>query len=129
MSDRLGMHEPISRRDFLNGTLLAGAGLVLGPRLPGSLQISPVDAWNGYGGVGDYARAHGNMYDDMVTAHRLRDGEFERVIAGPTDTGEMYDPVAVGGGISRPAAGVFFQKERSDTSPALSNCAMTGRTA
>src|SRR5262245_504978 len=126
MSDRLGMHEPISRRDFLNGTLLAGAGLVLGPRLPGSLQISPADAWNGYGGVGDYARAHGNMYDDMVTAHRLRDGEFERVIAGATDTGEMYDLVAVGGGISGLAAAVFFQKKRSGTSLVLDNHAMFG---
>ena len=45
----VGMNAPITRRDFLNGTLLAGAGLVLGPRL----QVSPADAWNGYGGVGD----------------------------------------------------------------------------
>jgi spermidine dehydrogenase len=126
MSDRLGMHEPISRRDFLNGTLLTGAGLVFGPRLPGSLRISPADAWNGYGGVGDYARAHGNMYDDMATAHRLRDGEFERVIASATDTGEMYDLVAVGGGISGLAAAVFFQKKRRGTCLVIDNHAMFG---
>ncbi len=29
-ADRLGMHELISRRDFLNGTLLASAGRVQG---------------------------------------------------------------------------------------------------
>src|SRR5262245_64561317 len=100
MSDRLGMHEPISRRDFLNGTLLAGAGLVLGPRLPGSLQISPADAWNGYGGVGDCARAPGHMCDDTVTPHRPPDDEFERALAGPTDPAEMYHRVAAGGALT-----------------------------
>ena len=30
--DRLGMNEPISRRDFVNGTLLAGAGLLSASR-------------------------------------------------------------------------------------------------
>src|SRR5437660_1354929 len=133
--DRLGMHAPISRRDFLNGTLLAGAGLVLGfpphpppapppppppppPRHPPphpphgqAPAVSPADAWNGYGGAGDYARAHGNMYDVMTTAHRMRDGEFERAIAGATGTGEMYDLVAVGGGISGLAAAVVFQRK------------------
>lgn len=51
--DRLGMNEPISRRDFLNGTLLTGTGLLLGGRGPET--ISPADAWNGYGGIGDYS--------------------------------------------------------------------------
>ena len=68
------MREPISRREFLNGTLLASAGLVLGRDIQAPVTISPADAWDGYGGVGDYARAHGNMYDLMTTAHRLRDG-------------------------------------------------------
>jgi spermidine dehydrogenase len=116
------MNAPITRRDFLNGTLLAGAGLVLGPRL----QVSPADAWNGYGGVGDYARAHGNMYDDMITAHRMRDGEFERAIAGATETGEMYDLIAVGGGISGLAAAVFFQKRRGGSCLILDNHAIFG---
>jgi len=110
--DRLGMHEPISRRDFLNGTLLASAGLVLGRPFQAPATRSPAEAWNGYGGVGDYARAHGNMYDVMTTAHRLRDGAFDRAIANAIDTGEMYDLVAVGGGISGLAAAVFFQKKR-----------------
>src|SRR6185503_17667581 len=116
------MTPPITRRDFLNGTLLAGAGLMVGPRL----QISPADAWNGFGGVGDYARAHGNMYDDMMTAHRMRDGEFERAIAGATDTGELYDLIAVGGGISGLAAAVFFQDRRGGTCLILDNHAMFG---
>ena len=46
------MNEPISRRDFVNGTLVAGAGLFLHGQLPGG--IAPGDDWNGYSGVGDY---------------------------------------------------------------------------
>jgi len=37
--DRLGMNEPISRRDFLNGAFLAGAGLLLHGKAP---TISPL---------------------------------------------------------------------------------------
>jgi len=123
-ADRLGMQEPISRRDFLNGTLLAGAGLVFGHHQ--APHTSPADAWNGYGGVGDYARAHGNMYDVMTTAHRMRDGEFDRAMSTAADTGETYDLVAVGGGISGLAAAVFFQKKRGGTCLVLDNHAIFG---
>jgi spermidine dehydrogenase len=125
-TDSLGMREPISRRDFLNGTLLASAGLVLGRHVQVPLTISPADAWDGFGGVGDYARAHGNMYDVMTTAHRMRDGAFERAIATAADTGELYDLVAVGGGISGLAAAVFFQQKRGGRCLVLDNHAMFG---
>jgi spermidine dehydrogenase len=124
--DRLGMHEPISRRDFLNGTLLASAGLILARHAQAPATSSPADLWDGYGGVGDYARAHGNMYDLMTTAHRMRDGAFERAIASAIDTGEVYDLVAVGGGISGLAAAVFFQKNRGGRCLVLDNHAIFG---
>jgi spermidine dehydrogenase len=107
------MHEPISRRDFLNGTLLASAGMVLGRHIQMPATVSPADAWDGYGGVGEYAHAHGNSYDIMTAGHRLRDGGFERAIASAIDTGEMYDLVAVGGGISGLAAAVFYQQKNT----------------
>jgi spermidine dehydrogenase len=120
------MHDAITRRDFLNGTLIASAGMVLGRHVQVPLTISPADAWDGYGGVGDYARAHGNMHDVMTTAHRMRDGAFERAIANATDTGEMYDLVAVGGGISGLAAAVFFQQKRGGRCLVLDNHAIFG---
>ncbi|HEY7193517.1 MAG TPA: FAD/NAD(P)-binding protein [Gemmatimonadales bacterium] len=126
MSDSLGMNAPITRRDFLNGTLLAGAGLVLGRPMQNPATVAPADAWDGYGGVGDYALAHGNMYDVMMTAHRMRDGGFERAIASATDTAEMYDLVCVGGGISGLAAAVFFQKQRAGKCLVLDNHAIFG---
>jgi hypothetical protein len=57
--DCLGLNEPISRRDFLNDALLAGAGLLLHGEAP---TISPEDAFNGYGGIGDYAHSNGFFF-------------------------------------------------------------------
>ena len=118
--DRLGMNEPISRRDFLNGALVAGAGFLLHGQLP-TTATSAADAWNGYGGVGDYRLSNGNTWDVMTTAHAMRDGTFERSIAGAIDTGEMYDLVSVGGGLSGLAAGVFFQKSKGGRCLVLDN--------
>src|SRR6188472_3818282 len=94
--ERLGMNEPISRRDFINGTLAASAGLWLGGRAPSGIGTPwAADEWTGYGGVGEYARSNGNTWDVMSTAHTMRDGKFERAIARAADTGETYDMVAV----------------------------------
>jgi spermidine dehydrogenase len=106
-NDRLGMNEPISRRDFLNGALLASAGFLLHGKAP---SLSPEDAFNGYGGVGDYSHSNGNTWNVLNTGHAMRDGAFEKRIATAADTGEIFDLVAVGGGISGLAAAIFFQK-------------------
>jgi spermidine dehydrogenase len=113
------MNEPITRRDFLNGVLLGGAGLMLDGQSPAT--ISPADAFNGYGGVGDYRNSNGNTWDVMTTAHAMRDGRFERSITNAIDTGEMYDLVSVGGGISGLAAAVFFQKNKGGRCLVLDN--------
>ena len=54
----LGMAEPISRRDFLNSTLLASGALLLNGKAPA--QMLTPDDWTGYGGVGDYRDSNGN---------------------------------------------------------------------
>jgi len=54
----------------------------------------------------------------------MRDGAFERSVA--IDTGEMYDLVCVGGGISGLAAGVFFQKYKGGRCLVLDNHAIFG---
>lgn len=119
------MREPITRRDFINGTLLAGAGVVLGHAAQAP-AAGAAASWDGYGGVGDYARAHGNMYDVIAVAHRMRDGDFDKQVATAHDTGEIFDLVAIGGGISGLAAAVFFQKKRGGSCLVLDNHAIFG---
>src|SRR5262245_38550336 len=118
------MNAPITRRDFVNGALVASAGVFLngGRHLPAT--ISPADAFDGYSGVGDYRGANGNTYDVVSAAHAMRDGAFEHRAA--VDTGEMYDLVAVGGGISGLAAAVFFQKSKRGRCLVLDNHAVFG---
>jgi spermidine dehydrogenase len=83
----LGMDRGISRRDFLNATLLASGGLLMGSASP--LQLLSEDDWTGYGGVGDYSRANGNTYEIVQAGHRIRNGEFETIPAVAIDTRQI----------------------------------------
>ena len=95
----LGMNERISRRDFLNSTLLASGGLLMSGVTPLQL-LGEADEWTGYGGVGDYSKSNGNTLEVLAAGHRIRDGKFERLPNDVVDTGEIFDCVVVGGGIS-----------------------------
>src|SRR5579884_536154 len=106
----LGMDRRICRRDFLNSTLLASGSLLLGPLTPAQL-LAQGKKWTGYGGVGDYANSNGNTAEVMDAGHKIRDHVFDSPPADATDTGEIFDCVVVGGGISGLAAALFFQRE------------------
>src|SRR5690348_7286983 len=112
----LGMNEPITRRDFLDGALIASTGMLLAAACPfplgaqaGSGQADWA-AWTGYSGEGDYKSSAGNTEQVIHDAHEVRDGEFDKAPAGVTDTGEIYDCVVVGGGFSGLSAGLFFHQ-------------------
>ena len=122
--ERLGLNEPITRRDFINGTLAVGAGLWAGGGL--RLDNSAADEFTGYGGIGDYRHSNGNTYEVMSAAHAMRDGTFEKSIARAADTRETYDLISVGGGISGLAAAVFFQKRKGGRCLVLDNHAIFG---
>ncbi|MFZ0955855.1 MAG: NAD(P)-binding protein, partial [Candidatus Sulfotelmatobacter sp.] len=115
----LGMECGITRRDFLNATLLASGGLLMGSASPAELlavqkaaqEKLPDDDWTGYGGVGDYANSNGNTRAVLEAGHQIRDGLFEGPAAGVIETGETYDLVVVGGGISGLAAALIFQRQ------------------
>ena len=105
--ESLGMGAPITRRDFLGSTLLGTGAALLPPRVP----VAAVDDFTGYGGVGDYAISNGNTGEVVAAGHQMRDGVFDRTEAGVVDTGESYDCVVIGGGISGLAAAVTFLRE------------------
>ena len=106
----LGMNSGITRRDFLGGTLLASGGLLLDGLTPAQLLAAQED-WTGYGGVGEYANSNGNTWDVMAAGHKMRDASPDSLLASATDTGEIYDCVIVGGGISGLAAALFFLRQ------------------
>lgn len=115
----LGLDRDITRRDFLNSTLLASGGALLHSISPAQLMAQRAsdaggqanDDWTGYGGVGDYANSNGNTMAVLEAGHQIRDGNFESLPENVIDTGETYECVVVGGGISGLAAALIFQRK------------------
>ena len=69
------------------------------------------DNWTGYGGVGDYSKSNGNTLEVLAAGHRIRAGQFDRLPSNIVETGETFDCVVVGGGISGLAAALFFLRK------------------
>lgn len=125
----LGLDTAITRRDFLDAALLAAGAALLHTPAPllgqaGTPSANP--AWDGFGGIGDYARSHGNSFAALSVAHDLRDGKLSRARALATDTGESYDLIVVGGGLSGLGAAAFYQKLRGGRCLVLDNHLMMG---
>ena len=104
---RLGMNADISRRDFLNGVSVAvGASL-----LPGSSSAQDVGAQDlpGYYPP-ELTGMRGSHAGSFESAHVARDGGT----FNGEDTGEEYDLVVVGAGISGLSAAFFYQQATND---------------
>jgi spermidine dehydrogenase len=117
----LGMDARITRRDFLNSTLI-GSGALLAPLSPAELlarAMAGTDDWTGYGGVGDYAASNGNTLQVMLDGHLLREPASQELPPDVVDTGETYDCVIVGGGISGLAAALIFGRRARPGSTCL----------
>jgi spermidine dehydrogenase len=127
----LGMDARISRRDFLNASLLASGGALLTGAAPHALfaaHAQPTSAtpatsststapalsraaFDGYGGIGDYAHANGNTFDVIAEGHKIRDHVYDRIPPRDIHDAGTFDCVVVGGGISGLASALFFQRE------------------
>ena len=113
----LGMDRKITRRDFLDGVAVAVGGAALGATLDASAPWLHA-AQSAYGPEKDpkyYPPAlmgmRGNHEGSYTYPHELRDGNFWDCAPKAVSTGESYDLVVVGGGISGLAAAYFYRKE------------------
>jgi spermidine dehydrogenase len=106
----LGMARPISRRDFVNGVAVALAGAAAGRS---GLLLGAADQASSPEQAPDYypplrTGLRGSHPGSFEAAHQLRDAKAWREAA--SDTGEAYDLVVVGGGISGLASAYFFRE-------------------
>lgn len=104
----LGITSDITRRDFL-GTMLLGMGAAL-LEFPAPIQVLALtESWFGYGGTGDYKGSHGNTEEVIRVFERIQKGKYDQIPSEVIDTGEIFDLLIVGGGLSGLGAAYHFK--------------------
>jgi spermidine dehydrogenase len=114
----LGMRRPTRRRDFLNGIAFS-AGAALSSQLVAGFETERVVETSPDYYPPALTGMRGSHEGSFEVAHQVRDGAFWKQAGSPADTGEMYDLVVVGGGISGLAAAHFFRQTAGKRSRVL----------
>src|SRR5581483_6553089 len=115
----LGMDRGITRRDFLNGIAFTSGAAILPPHLLAALQndLDPEKSPNYYPPA--LTGLRGSHVGSFEVAHEVRDGDFWSQAGRPIETGETYDLIVVGGGISGLSAAHFFRQAAGPKSKVL----------
>ena len=104
----LGMFRNITRRDFLNGVAVAAGASMLPTGMLADANADPEKSPDYYPPA--LTGLRGSHVGAFETMHSLRDGTFWDDAGKIEDTGEDYDLVVVGGGISGLSAAYYFQR-------------------
>jgi spermidine dehydrogenase len=107
----LGMDRGINRRDFLNGVAVTAGASLLPPHVIAALANGkdPEKAADYYPPI--LTGLRGSHVGSFEVAHTVRDGGFWKTGPTPIETGEKFDLVIVGGGISGLSAAHFYRKQ------------------
>src|SRR5258708_3019684 len=108
------MGASITRRGFLNGVALTAGAALIPPEVWGAAE--PDREPQNSSGYYPPAKAglRGSHAGSFEAMHSVRDQGFWETAPKPVDTGEFYDLVVVGGGISGLSAAHFFRKAPGD---------------
>ncbi len=114
----LGMDRTITRRDFL-GTVAVGVGAasLLGARPAGAQALGAHRAFADDAYPPSLTGLRGDHIGSFEAAHRMRDAGWS--LRDATDTGESYDLIVVGGGISGLAAARYFIEKAGSSARVL----------
>jgi spermidine dehydrogenase len=121
IGDSIGMRRKITRRDFLNGVSVGLGGAMLGTigasKVFGAdtlLAAAALDELTPQDALGYYPPAkmgmRGNHDGSFTFAHLMRDGQAWSELGKAAASGENYDLIVVGGGISGLAAAYFYRQ-------------------
>lgn len=115
------MRARISRRDFIDGVAVSTLGALVAGTIPGCAAHDAVGRV-GYGeqpGLprgGNYPPATTGLWgqdnSSYAVMHKIRDGTFWQRVGAPQVTGEHYDVVIVGAGLSGLSAAYFYRQQR-----------------
>jgi len=110
----LGMHRDITRRDFINGVAVTAGASAIPPHVLAALQNNndPEKSPEYYPPA--LTGLRGSHVGSFEVAHSIRDHEFWKKAPKPIATGETFDLIVVGGGISGLSAAHFYRKGNPD---------------
>src|ERR1700684_2473816 len=114
----LGMDRRITRRDFMQGAAMAIAVTAAPPTSLFAQQATEAQNAPGYDPPSTHG-LRGSHPGSFEVAHRLRDGTFWANAGQPESTGETYDLIVVGGGISGLSSARFFHQAAGKTARVL----------
>src|SRR5215831_18049130 len=112
---QLGMDRSIRRRDFLNGMAIAAGTMMSRKLLPGFEWMADESGLFPQDKPGYYPPAltgmRGSHDGAFEAAHAARGGKATAFPPSALETGEAFDLIVVGGGISGLAAAYFHRKQ------------------
>src|SRR5271156_3948847 len=114
----LGMDSHITRRDFMQGAAMAIAAAVAPTTSLFAQQAAEAQNAPGYDPPATHG-LRGSHVGSFEVAHKLRDGNFWATAGQPQSTGESYDLIVVGGGISGLSSARFFHAAAGKTARVL----------